>query len=153
MSLLTHRFWSKVRISKTNFYKGTPCWEWTSTIHRDGYGKFWLNGKTKAAHRLSYEDKFGKIPQGLVINHMCRNRACQNRDDHLEVVTQKVNIQKGLSGFMSGIKQRLKTHCKQGHVFSKENTYVDPRGKRVCRTCNRISNSQYYQRKKLEGLT
>ena len=145
---LTERFWSKVHISDTHSYNGTPCLEWTAQIDGGGYGRFWLNGKKQYAHRVSYEDKYGKIPDGLVINHMCRNRCCINREEHLEVVTQKVNAEKGLTG----LHQRIKTHCPQGHEYSKENMYIHSDGWRQCKICVRIRSIQSYQRKKLEMI-
>lgn len=135
--MLPDRFWDKVTISNTHFYKETPCWEWTGYIQPDGYGRFWY-GISQLVHRLSYEDIKGKIPEGLQINHMCRNRCCVNAEQHLEVLTQQENIKIGLSGFKRGIQQRLKTHCKQGHKFSKENTYIRSTGARTCKTCSRI---------------
>lgn len=149
MMILPPRFWSKVKTSDTHFYNGTPCLEWTACTDYNGYGKFKLNGKTKLAHRLSYEEKYGIIPKGLVINHMCRNRCCINREEHLEIVTQKVNLKKGEHNNQN--KEKLR--CKQGHEFNEKNTYIYPNGERGCRTCNRINQHPYNQRKKLERIT
>lgn len=148
--MLTERFWSKVITSDTHSYNGTPCLEWTATTDSKGYGKFGLNGKTKQAHRVSYEDAKRKIPEGLELDHLCRNTSCVN-SDHLEPVTNKENCRRGLVGFVTGLKNRLKTHCPQGHEYSKENTYnrSDKVG-RICRTCIRIKSRQWNQRKKLE---
>jgi len=140
--MLSKRFWSKVTVSDINFYEGTPCWEWKASTW-NGYGRFGLNGTVEYVHRLSYEDKHGTIPKGLVINHLCRNRGCVNREKHLEVITRGKNVQIGLVG----LKNRLKTHCPQGHEYSKENTYFHPKGRRVCKTCDRIRSSKYRQRK------
>lgn len=68
-------------------------------IKNNGYGEFFtqrVNGKVKMvhAHRFSYEVVKGKIPDGLVIDHLCRNSKCVN-PDHLEPVTQKENIIRG----------------------------------------------------------
>ena len=71
------RFWSKVR-------KTEGCWIWNGAIQNSGYGCFWVNGVSLKAHRLSYELEKGKIPDGLVIDHLCRNRRCVN-PRHLEV--------------------------------------------------------------------
>jgi len=120
------------------------CWYWVSSKTINGYGQFSLNGKTKLAHRLSYEHFKEKIPKELQINHICRTRHCVN-PDHLEAITQQENIGKGLGG----INNRIKTHCPQGHEYSKENTQIRPNGKRNCRICHRIGSNQYNQRKKL----
>jgi len=139
---LNSRFWSKVE-------KTESCWNWTAYIHKSGYGRFYLNGKIEHSHRLSYEEKYGKIPQGLQIDHLCRNRKCCN-PDHLEAVTHLVNVQRGLAGKINN-NQSKKTHCPQGHEYNEENT-VDISGRRHCRLCRQIRARQDYQRKKLEML-
>jgi len=146
---INQRFWSKVKISDTNSHNKIPCWEWTACKNSDGYGKFQINRKLEYSHRLSYENKYGKIPQGLVINHLCRNRSCCN-PEHLEQVTVKENNQKGLAGFVNGLKQRAKKQCPQGHPYSKENTYVNPKGDRICKICKLITCNQFARRKRLE---
>jgi len=137
--MLDNRFWNKVD-------KMGCCWYWVAVLSGNGYGQFWLNGKMKLAHILSYEDKFGKTPDGLELNHICRNRKCCN-PDHLEAITHSENIQKGISV------NRNKTHCPQGHEYNEENTYIrSNRNHRECRICKRIQCSQYYQRKQLEQV-
>ena len=134
------RFLEKISVSKVNFYEGKPCWEWTAAKDSAGYGMFWLN-RLQGAHRVSYEYFNGKIPEDLVINHKCRNRCCVNTQ-HLEVITNKENIQIGICAM------RNKTHCPQGHEYTEENTYHQPKGGRNCRICGRIKCRQYYQYKK-----
>ena len=117
------RFWSKVE-------KGPSCWEWMAG-KSSGYGKFRLNGVKKRAHRLSWEWKNGEIPEGLVIDHLCRNSGCVN-PSHMEAVTQLENVRRGFG--ICAINAR-KTHCKQGHEFTKENIYVRKFGGRNCKKC------------------
>ncbi len=114
------------RVIKTN-----NCWLWTGT-RWNGYGKFRLNGKSVFVHRISHELFKGDIPDGLVIDHLCRNTLCVN-PEHLEAVTQKVNCERGLVGIVNA----SKTHCKHGHEYDQENTYHIPTGGRQCRACNR----------------
>lgn len=72
----------------------TPgCWFWLGATNSDGYGRIRIEGKTKFAHRIYYEHHIGPIPDGLELDHLCRNRSCV-RPEHLEPVTHKENIRR-----------------------------------------------------------
>lgn len=73
----------------------TPCWVAFRHIG-GGYGKFRIGGKQVLAHRAMYEQEVGPIPDGLVIDHLCRVTICMN-PAHLEAVTPAVNTQRGLT--------------------------------------------------------
>ena len=129
-STLPLRFWRKV------YAVPSGCWEWQAWRDPRGYGRFWLRRRLEAAYRLSYEDFEGPIPDGLEIDHLCRNPSCV-RPGHLEAVSGRVNKLRG--GAPSAINAR-KTHCDKGHPFDLENTRIRIRGRgvrRVCRACNR----------------
>lgn len=126
---------------KCNTIKGLSeeeeyCLVWTGAKSWSGYGQFRYMNKTVKAHRYSYELFVGKIPDGLVIDHLCNNRWCVN-PKHLEPVSQKENIRRGLTGFSARIRQLNKTHCPQNHPFSPENTYLTKKGFRKCKECRR----------------
>lgn len=107
-------------------------------MYPDGYGRVFTNGIAKRAHRVIYELVNGKIPSNLVINHICRVRACVN-PEHLEATTHRDNILAGVG--VAAINKR-KTHCKWGHEFTPENTrnyVIGGKPRRGCRTCNRKS--------------
>src|ERR1035437_9785011 len=124
----TRRFWSKVEVADS-------CWLWTDPLDRDGYARFYWNGRTMGAHRVAYEQFIGPISDGLVIDHLCRVRHCVN-PEHMEVVTNRENLRRGES---FSAKKKRQTECIHGHPFTSENTYIRPdNGCRQCRECNRI---------------
>lgn len=95
-----------------------------------------------SSHRFSYELLKDKIPKGLQIDHLCRNRKCVN-SDHLETVTQRENSRRGNVGLF----QRNITHCPQGHEYDEKNTVIvickNGNYKRRCRTCAKISYKKW----------
>lgn len=109
------------------------CLVWARSLGHRGYGYVQVSGKKHFIHRLAYELAFGPIPEGLVIDHLCRNTACIE-PTHLEAVTQRENVLRGIS--LSAQRAR-QTHCKNGHEFTDANTWLSPRGQRACRRCHR----------------
>ena len=111
------------------------CWLWTAATNGNGYGVIRLGPRPASmgyAHRVSYELHKGPIPEGLVIDHLCRVTLCVN-PDHLEVVTHRENLLRGV-GF-SAVNAK-KTHCLQGHPLSGDNLLSRKDGSRCCRTCH-----------------
>lgn len=115
------------------------CWNWPTRIAKNGYGRISHGNRDYLAHRVFYTAYKGLPDADLDIDHLCRNRRCVN-PDHLEAVTRKVNLNRGL-----GTGPR-KTHCVHGH--SLEDAYQDKRGGRQCRTCtmNRAAEARAERR-------
>lgn len=103
-------------------------------MYPNGYGRF----GDQRAHRVSYEWEFGPIPDGLQIDHLCRNRACI-LPEHLEAVTQQENMRRGTLHLVYEAR-RTATHCVHGHAFDQANTYPY-RGARQCLACKRITKT------------
>jgi HNH endonuclease len=166
-------FWDRV----TEDHAG--CWVWQGLIAPNGYAKYYAGrdlGKVNA-HRYAYEMLVGEIPDGLELDHLCRNRACVN-PYHLDPVTHRVNVLRGdtfaarnaakkhcplghpltveyergrrcFECHDAGPNNADKTHCKFGHAFTPDNTYHEPSGKgRACRTCRRNRNNATYAKRR-----
>jgi hypothetical protein len=118
------RFWEKVE-------KADGCWLWTGGLLKGGYGQYSLERKCRQAHRLSYEMLVGRIPAGMVIDHLCREPRCVN-PEHLEVVTRGENVARG--GGPTAENAR-KTECRNGHPLAPGNLVPNKQGWRVCRAC------------------
>lgn len=127
------RFWPKVRVDEE-----TGCWLWVGGLTPQGYGLFFLSKQGEhekiSAHRWCYEFFIGPIPEGLQLDHLCRNRACVC-PWHVEPVTCWENLHRGDTSKW-GAHLRAKTHCPKGHPYDAENTLIK-HGGRHCRECGR----------------
>lgn len=122
-------FWSRVD-------KSGVCWVWQGGMFSEnGYGNY----RRRAAHRVAYELCVGPVPDGLTLDHLCRNKRCVN-PAHLEPVTTGENVRRGIG---PSAQNARKTHCKRGHEFAGENLRVrkGPYGSlRMCRECGRAAD-------------
>lgn len=139
---LLERIFSKIKVSTTHFYRGSPCWEWQAGISNAGYAKFKYKGKTCGGHRIIYEFFVEIIPAELDSDHLCRNRPCVN-PAHIEPVPEIVNLLRGESLFA---KNARKTHCIKGHPFSGDNLHIRKNGGRHCRKCEAIRSLAFQRR-------
>jgi hypothetical protein len=119
----------------------SSCVIWDGNVSAGGYGRVSCGTFTGNlyAHRLAYERRYGPIPDGAHVHHTCGVRLCVN-PDHLAVLEAGEHIRHH---------HGQRTHCCNGHPFSPENTYLNPRRRapyRVCRICNREAVRRYQER-------
>ncbi len=129
------RFWSRVDHAGDD-----DCWLWKGSRTSHGYGSFSISAHTRTAHRLSWEYINGPIPDGLVIDHLCRVRHCVN-PAHMELVSNGENV---LRGEGPTARHARLTHCKHGHPFDEQNTRWR-NNRRVCIACR-----EDYERRRRE---
>lgn len=114
---------------KITFEPNSGCWLWLAAVNAKGYGILG-NG---LAHAALFKLHRGPIPDGLQLDHKCRMKCCVN-PWHLEPVTGIENVKRARIA-----RERERARCANGHLWTPENTYTNPSGYRVCRTCVRDS--------------
>ena len=132
----------------------TPCWLWGASVNRwTGYGQTHRRRISVSAHRVICEASHGPIPDGLTVDHLCRQRTCVN-PDHMEIVSQRENNLRGLAA-RAGRRRLVRlpdtaglSHCLRGHPLSGENLYLSPKGKRGCRACRAIAERAAWGRER-----
>lgn len=124
-------FWGRVN-------RDADCWEWKGSKTAAGYGNLRLpGGRNGYAHRVAYELTCGPIPEGKVLDHLCRNRGCVN-PEHLEPVDQYENVMRGATPYGPH-----RPTCRAGHDITKpENVYTRPSGSSLCRVCARAQENK-----------
>jgi hypothetical protein len=121
------------------------CWVWTGAISTAGYGTAWDREEWRKVlvHRVVFERDRGPIPEGLQLDHLCRNTACCN-PFHLEPVTVRENVVRGLQA------RGRWDRCSHGHKMEGDNLHIGPGGRRVCRACRRDIANRFYQRRRAQ---
>ncbi len=107
------------------------CWQWTGNVLANGYGLFSRQSHARSAHRWFYQLLVGPVPDGLVLDHLCRNRSCVN-PAHLEPVTCKENVLRGIG---PSARNAAKTRCSRGHEYTLATTRIKADGDRDCKVC------------------
>lgn len=141
MLSMAERFWTKVDRRGPD-----ECWPWQGST--DGrYGEFWADGRKTKAHRVAWELANGRpFPEGLHACHTCDNPPCVN-PEHIFPATHQENLQDAeRKGRLDHRGSSLRTHCRRGHEFTPENTYVTTKGHRRCRTCWKARQAEFYAR-------
>jgi hypothetical protein len=118
------------------------CWLWTGGTTPDGYGVFHYH-KSVRAHRWLYQQVFGPVPDGLVLDHFaCDTPRCV-RPTHMRPVTTRENV---LRGDSASSLAAAATHCPSGHDYTTDG-YVW-RGIRYCRPCRTLRMRAWRNRRK-----
>lgn len=113
------RFFAKVAVESDS-----ACWRWMGSVTATGYGRFSYQSRATWAHRASWQMFRGFIPEGMEIDHTCRNRRCVN-PKHLEPVSHRENVRRAAD----------RPTCQRGHLWTSESTITDRKGHRRCRIC------------------
>jgi HNH endonuclease len=118
------------------------CWVWFAGVDKDGYGKyvFRKNGRRHyvRAHRYCWTIFHGPIPDGLQLDHLCKNPRCVN-PAHLELVTRLENVRRG----DCWQRWRRRTHCSNGHPLSGYNLFIEiNKHGHQCRRCRICLNEK-----------
>ena len=123
------------------------CWIWTKATNERGYGVFKVFGTRRQikAHRATYQEFVGAIPEGMDVLHRCDNPPCCN-PEHLFLGTHADNMRD--CARKGRVRNQKKKYCINGHPFDKKNTYVHGHGLRRCRTCRKKRDAERYQRRK-----
>lgn len=126
--------------NRTRVDATTGCWEVSGSIASNGYPHV-SDGRRKktSTHRAMFEAWYGPIPDGLVLDHICRNTRCAN-PEHLEPVTNGENVRRGISADATRARYAAQTECKRGHPLSGDNirTFIARNGSahRTCKMCS-----------------
>lgn len=119
--------------SQTYMVGSTGCLITTSQLNSGGYGP----------HRHRWIRENGPIPEGMDLDHLCRNRWCVNTS-HLELVSRQENLRRGKQSSRSD-----EGKCRKGlHDWTDDNTFIDSHKKMRCLQCHKDSQARY--RKKVK---
>jgi hypothetical protein len=138
------RFWTRVEVHTDS----DKCYLWVGSLNINGYGNFWANNKSVKAHRYSFYLHNGFYPE--VVRHTCDNPSCVN-PKHLLAGTHADNMKDASERGRTRC-QKI-THCPKGHEYTKENTLINSKNQRVCRSCNKKRVLENYYKRKQQLVT
>ena len=117
------------------------CWNWAGYIGKNGYPYL----ASAPAYRAVWLHLVGPVPIGYEMDHLCRNPRCVN-PKHLEPVPPRVNNMRSNS---AAAIQARKTHCKHGHPFDEDNTFINVRKNgrpdRRCKRCHMLRARSHWK--------
>ena len=124
-------------------YIDGDCWRWNRGHQSRGYG----TTRQGLIHIVSQKVFNGPVPDGWEVDHTCFVKDCLN-PAHLEAVPQHVNRERAAERYRVSMEKRratmlAKQTCRRGHPYSPENTRIDTRGSRVCKTCARENTAKH----------
>lgn len=124
---LEERFWAKVDTAG-------DCWNWIGVKYPNGYGQLNVGGRMTLAHRIAFRLANGSLPDGLDIDHICRNRACV-RASHLQAISHRENVRRGAIPGIMRARHASVIQCPAGHPYDEANTYRHLQQGYVARSC------------------
>lgn len=120
------------------------CWLWLGALCNDaGYGAFRMGGRRVTSNRASWMIYRGTIPEGMEIDHRCRNPYCVN-PEHLRPLTPAANL---------AARQLDQETCRRGHAMTGDNLLIETIYVRRCKCCRSVSRIRYHSklRERLEA--
>lgn len=141
------RVWDKIKVVGDH-------WMWTGAYAgKEGlrYGTIQIGSRADGTrkkvkvYKLLYERLVGPIPDGLLLDHLCKITLCVN-PEHMEPVTPAENVRRG----DQAKRQRETTHCPQGHPYEGENLGITVTKSglklRYCRLCKTLRSRKDRER-------
>ena len=138
--------WRRV-LDRCTYDPASGCLLVGTGIAASGYGRAWDGKATRGTHQVTFAEMVGPIPTGMHVGHLCHDLAviagtctggpsCLHRrcvqPGHLGLQTPRENK---LAGLSPTARHARVVACPAGHPYAAPHLYVDPRGRRRCRTC------------------